>query len=408
MVPRTLILLGVALVVLGVSTGTTLGVFPGLILMIIGIVSKQWIRHSLNRVYPTFSLEKRRAFPGQEVYGYIELQNDQPFPIPRLRLFMDWPPRLDLPHGKELVLSADTHQYQLAQDFALRWFERVKRRFTICCAWRGEFSLGPLEVRASDFFGFGQAIRNYDQGETIIVYPRQVPIHVTRALPRSPLGQRWAASWLYEDPVLFRGTRDYQPSDPFSRIEWKTTARIGTIQTRELDASFTASIVLIVDVVSDTYQWKIDRSNLERNLVLASSLLKEWQEQKLVYGVYTNGVLPRSRIPACVGLGGSPDHYRLCLETLGRLLPSFRKSCSEVLASCVQRLSRDTHFVVISGVLKEPLLTEVHAARQKGRALTLIYSGQEDPPPLGVPIYGLQEEEEWNELERITLSPLDC
>lgn len=405
--PKTVMQVGGVLVFIGIAAGSTLGTLPGLVLLVMGFISLQWGQKVLNRVNPYVHLEKRRAFPGEEIEGYTELVNFQPVPIPRLRFYLDWPPNLGSPQGKEVVLSQETTNYKIVQTFGLRWFERIKRRFAIPCRLRGDYTLGPVEMRAGDLFGFSEAHKKSEVRERFMVYPRQVPVNLIGSNSRSPFGNRSEASWIFEDPILFRGTRDYQSGDPYSRIEWKATARVGSLQSRVVDASFANEVGMVVNVSTTPFIWRIDRDLLEKNLIVAASLLPVILKGKYLFGIYSNGRIAGLSSTAGINVGSGPDHYRQCLEFLSRLLPGARTECAEVLSATSRKLGEKAHIIVFSGVITPELAGEIAALGRRGKRVTLVYCG--DKPaggyPPGLKGYQVMEGGRWDELENITLHP---
>ncbi|GEM_PF-484175 len=407
MQPDTVIKIGAVLILIGIAAGSSLGTLPGLILVFLGLMSRQWEKNILNRVQTGLTLEKNRAFPGDKVEGLIRLINFQPFPIPRLRLFIDWPPELGFPRGREVVLSSETTRYQVVQWFSLRWFERIQRRFSIPCAMRGDYRFGHIEARAGDLFGFSEARASQPVAEQLLIYPRQVPVNLIKTHSRSPFGERSDASWIFEDPILFRGTRDYYPDDPYSRIEWKATARTGKLQTRVVDASFASELGLIVNVATGDFLWQIDRELLEKNLLVVASLLPLALEEKYLFGIYSNGRIAGIKSTAGINVGSGPDHYRQCLEFLARLLPGGRIEGAEALASAGRRLGEKAHLLVFSAIMNPALLEEIRYWRSKGQQVTLIYSGArpEQGYPPGIKGYQVLEGGNWDEIEAISLYP---
>ncbi len=407
MQPKKVMQVGGVLVFIGIAAGSTLGTLPGLVLVVMGVFSWQWENNILGRVYPEIALEKRRAFPGEEVRGYTSIVNFQPFPIPRLRLFIDWPPNLSSPEGEEVILSPESTNFQIVQAFGLRWFEKIRRRFSIPCKLRGEYSLGPLVMRAGDLFGFSEAYRNVKKGERFLVYPRQVPVNLIKSDSRSPFGERSEVSWIFEDPVLFRGSRDYLPGDPYSRIEWKATARTGTLQTRLVDASFANEVGLVVNIATQPFSWQIDRALLEKNLMVVASLLPFVLKEKYRFAVYSNGRIGGIRSTAGMDVGSGTAHYRQCLEFLSRLLPGARTEFAEVLAATGRKLGEKAHIVVFSAIINPQIVKEIRHLQGRQRKVTLIHSGSrpEDGFPRGIRGYQVMEGGRWDELEGITLHP---
>lgn len=408
MKPKAIMQLGLFLLIIGLAARAVIAVLPGMILIIIGGISHYWDKSIMRRIDVKIGLESRRAFPGEEIRGIIELINDQPFPLPQLRLFLNWPPNLKFPFGKDIALLKESTKFEIVQSYNMRWFEKIKKSFSISCTHRGEYFLGPIKLRGADFFGFTEAFREYNVVERLIVYPKQLPLQWDKTIANSPFGVRAFASWLYEDPLLMRGVRDYMPHDPFSKIEWKATAKVGKLQTKQLDASFATEIGLIVDVACSEKQWDIDHELLEKTILVAASILKEIQIKKLSFALHTNGLIRGYSVPTSVGVGSGVKHYQLCLETLGRLLPTYRAKGEELLYKSSKIMGQNAHLWLISGRFSPQLQQEIRSQLQKKRSLTIIYTGPKAKLFLDYDLsgYRVREEEKADEMECITLCPL--
>ena len=90
---------------------------------------------------------------------------------------------------------------------------------------RGEYSLGPLVIRASDPFGLFPREVEYAGAEKILVYPRIVNVPNFAAAHYQIVGEnlrRQRSNVLSTDVA---SVREYQHGDPMGRIHWLTTAR---------------------------------------------------------------------------------------------------------------------------------------------------------------------------------------
>jgi uncharacterized protein (DUF58 family) len=221
----------------------------------------------------------------------------------------------------------------------------------------------------------------------------------------SPFGNRASPSWIYDDPLLFRGARDYRPGDPFSRIEWKATARTGTLQVRVSDASFASEIAILVDVSSTERPWEGVRPGwVERTIVVAASLLRDASLKGYRFGVYSNGGVRGSRWAGSLPVGVGPEHYVECMGVLGRLYDVPWTKASTVLSHLAARLSSRAQIVIVGAVFPPDLVAEIGRLRSTGSRISVVFTCPEgEPPHLPVPTYVVQEKEPWNELEAITL-----
>ena len=105
---------------------------------------------------------------------------------------------------------------------------------------RGHFRIEPLHIRTGDPFGFFEASATVGQGISIVVYPRIEPLPRWR-LPAAALeGSHASPVRTLQTTPMATSVRPYAPGDAMNRIHWKTTARHGEIQVKELYLEQTA------------------------------------------------------------------------------------------------------------------------------------------------------------------------
>ncbi len=404
MTPGQIVGVGLAVIVIGLAAGNPAVVLPGMLLGMVGGVSWLWANHLLSNVSCETLLSARRARLGDKVGGELVIRNDQPFPIPWLDCRLDWPGDLSIDRGT-LVRHYKPNRLIFRNVLSLRWFERVVRRFRITCDRRGEFVFGPLELRAADPFGMFEGKKDLDTHMRLLVYPRTVPVMVRRRTRQSPFGEKPSPSWILDDPACFRGARDYSPGDPFSRIEWKATARTGRLHTRLLDAPFATEVAVVLNVSTGEYCWEgVQVDLVERTLVVAASVVRMLCRAGYRVSVHTNGFIRGTQGPAAVKMGAGPAHFVTCMEMLARLLLMPGTRPEQVLASACRKAGDHTQVLVITGVLTRGLIQEAERQHNTGQTITVLFTGTARPElRMRFPLYLVKEEENWDELAQITL-----
>lgn len=89
------------------------------------------------------------------------------------------------------------------------------------------------------------------------VYPRVVD-ETRLEIPLSENNGKCAVRKnLYEDPFEFRGIREYQPTDPMHKINWKVSARTDQWMVNLYDSTSAQEVVVLLDVEDETI-WKFD------------------------------------------------------------------------------------------------------------------------------------------------------
>lgn len=400
--------MAILLIILGLLMGNTYSLLPGMILALISLLSWYWTQHLLKGVSCTLTIERERAWIGDKIEGELKMWNHQPFPIPSLQCSLEWPGELKMLKG-DLIPHYRASRWTFKYTTSLLWFQRVTRPMEIECHKRGEFSFGPVELYTADLFGFQAGKKRIEMNERLIVYPKILPLSIHPLSHQGPFGEKRRESFLYEDPSLFKGIREYRPTDPFSKIEWKATARTDKLMTRMVDASTAIQVALVINTSTSDYIWQMDREVLERTIITASSLLAYLSKKKYSFSIYLNGVVPGSREPAAIPMGTGIKHLHSCIEVLARILPSHHIKVERVLQSTAGRLGDKSQILLLTGSLTEDLKMEIERQRKRGRRMTLILT-QHQPKAISsfnIPIYRVREEESWDELQQITLYPIN-
>ncbi len=391
-------------ILLGLMVGNPTIMVPGMLLLTVSIASYLWAEYLPRHLSVKVHLKQRKVRFGQTVVGEVELRNDQPFPIPMVECSVEWPEELDAKQGR-LIPHYKPGRLMLHNVLALRWFERVIRPFEVDCQLRGVHSFGPTMLFTADPFGLLGGHRRLAHEEELLVYPKTVPVRVAQSLRAIPFGEKGAPSWIFDDPSRFRGSREYRPADPFSRIEWKATARTGQLHTRVFDASFATEVAVFVNLSTSEKAWEgIDHALLERTVTVAASVLEHCYGAGFRFGVYTNGFVRNRRSSASVRMGSGEGHWLAGMELLARVLPALGLPPERILAAIASRVNDHAQLVVITARMTPALRHQLMRQRAHGRRLVVIFTGQDAPEKMSrVSVYTVAEKEAWHDLADITL-----
>src|SRR5204863_664109 len=140
----------------------------------------------------------------------------------------------------------------LSSSLSLGWYERVTRHYKIQCRARGEHEFGPIDVRSGDVFGLFRRSETVETPQTLIVYPRYVPVERLGIPARQPFGEFKATQQLATDPLRIRAVREYAVGDNPRHIHWKATARRGAMQTKLFEPAATPQLFIFCN--QDTFE----------------------------------------------------------------------------------------------------------------------------------------------------------
>ncbi len=249
---------------------------------------------------------------------------------------------------------------------------------SVRCAERGRFEIAGARIESAFPFGILRSRRTVNQPTRVLVYPRFSPL----ARLEIPTGRRYQpggvalASELGES-FEYLGNREYREGDNVRDIDWRATARLGSMA-NPVVREWVEEYMLRVAVVLDTHVPLVGPNFSRRDITTRRAAL----ERAVSVSAAVSDYMARQDYLVDLFAAG-PDLYHL---TAGRSLASLDEIL-DILA-CV-RESREPPFSVVVpaiGDMVERLSTVVFVAldfddarrafveelRQKGVAVKLI------------------------------------
>jgi uncharacterized protein (DUF58 family) len=302
-----------------------------------------WSKHSLDGILYRRRPHYRRAFPGEQIPLRLEVENKKLLPISWLRVEDPWP----LPVGPEdedaIIPSHVPDRGLLINVFSLRWFERVRRQFTLRFRKRGFYKIGPARLQSGDLFGMYEHSQELDNTEFLTVFPDLVPFASLDLPAEDPFGDRRSRRRIFEDPNRPMGVREYRPEDSFRRVHWPATARMGELQ------------VKVYQGIQDGYQ----------------------------VGLISNGCLAHSDRPFRIPPGRSPHQLAYLLEALAAVTPIVTAPFERYLVQEMPKVHYGASLVIVTAMTSPELIETLLQLKRKGRRITLISLATE--APLSIP-----------------------
>lgn len=276
-----------------------------LCLLTIGIMAGAylWSRASLKRTDFRVNAKRSHLFPGEEVKINLDVINAKALPI-----------HLTVAATIPIDLKPIGEKHTLKQSSGLLGYQQATFRWHLTALNRGVYTVGPLNVSASDPFGLFPRQSQIPSRREIVVYPRLVPLRAM-ALPRREAFGAPGGHSPVSDPVHILGTRDYQPSEPARHIHWKASARHRRLQTKVFTPSQQEKTLLLLDVSG--FQSLKDEAIFEKALEVIASLAELKDRQGSATGFLTNARIYGSS-KAILPPARNPRQIAFILETLAR------------------------------------------------------------------------------------------
>jgi uncharacterized protein (DUF58 family) len=182
------------------------------------------------------SLDRDRTLEGDEVTATIELSST--VGVDRFEVLLPLPPEVSAEGGpaRAVLLHPDEER---AVELRLR-----------CGRW-GNFTVGPLLVRARDLLGLRsweataggpQSLRVYPSEETLqsLVPPLETQVFAGNQVSRARA-----------EGIEFADLREWQPGDAVRRVNWRATALRGELWVNEQHPERNTDVVLFLDTFAE-------------------------------------------------------------------------------------------------------------------------------------------------------------
>jgi uncharacterized protein (DUF58 family) len=259
-------------------------------------------------------------------------------------------------------------------------YERVVRRYSVQCRWRGLFDFGPGRVESGDLLGYNQRSENYRRVDRLIVYPKLLELDIPTPVSRRIIGRQAIDRVILTDPSRTTGVRPYRPGDPLRHVEWRASARSRDLLVRTFEPTTDLSLAIFVNFRAPGQDLRHnDPMELELVVSLAASLARWTLKRGYPVGVYGNGT--RGRMQAVrIPVGSHPDHLLHILEALAVATPYTSTSISQIMLAEMRGLPFESSLVLVTAALDAELLAAAAEARRR-RPLTIICLEQSDGTP---------------------------
>jgi uncharacterized protein (DUF58 family) len=375
-----------------------------LLFLLTGGVSRLWNRFCLHRIEYQRTLSQKQVFFGEEIIYEMEIANRKPLPLPWLHIEDELPEAVTLLKGKATM--AQEGRVILSNIFPINWYHRVKRRFPMRCQQRGRFAFGPARIRSGDLFGFFQRDMRVEKMDYLIVYPRLVPLEKLGIPSKQLFGEIRLKSHLFQDPVLTAGVRDYHFGDSLKRIHWKSTARLGRLQTKVYEPTTTVDLSLFLDVRTLRVPlWGSISQLQELGIITAASISQYALQEGYRVGLYVNQLNLFSRGTVRVPHSQHPEQLQRILEALAQLHQVETMSISRLIQLEAGNLPWGSTLVVISAQPTDELLATLLDLKRVGRSVALIKVGGDAPETStdDLSVYHIRDDVAWDVVEQISL-----
>ena len=352
-----------------------------------------WSRFAPQNLTYERKLSQDHAFFDEELSLTITLTNNKPIPVTWIEIEDEFPEDLAI-LGKDLKDSPKRGVRNLSHKVSLGPFEKISWNYRLHCYQRGAYQIGPAILRTGDPFGFFEKWVSFSKKDSLLVYPKVVPVRLLDLDARSETGDTRGKMRLNQDTGTMKGFKEYEAGDPLKLIDWKATARHNRLLTRVLepDNALVAIPLLNIDTTGVPYGGFVPK-NLERVITVAASITWESLIAGRSVGIVTNGKSVLYERPMSVRPGRNPKQLSLIFEALAMASPFVGSQIDHDLLITSRKLPPGATFLFITGIMNEAIQNALEILASQNRAPLVLWVSDWEPE-------GIPDNISWKDLSR--------
>ncbi|MBD5518936.1 MAG: DUF58 domain-containing protein [Lachnospiraceae bacterium] len=241
------------------------------------------------------------VYAGQETKFYEVIENRKAVPLPVMEVRFRTKRELDFSNTYNTVVSDHIYKRDI---FAILGRQKITREIPVKCTKRGRYMISDAEISTHTLLYEMRYSKGIETDAEIYVYPKMTDVSEVAMVCEQLLGTLQCAKRLYEDPFAFRTIRSYTTDDPMKSINWKASAKTGSLMVNTYDSVQSQKAMIFLDVEDAGI---IKREELlEESIAMAASLVRKLLRQNIEVGFAYNGdgqiMMPTNRKSELTGL----------------------------------------------------------------------------------------------------------
>ena len=314
--------------------------------------------------------------PGEEFRLVTTLENATGRRIPYLRLEETIQQEIELTDADSLELEHRENDVIHSGIVFIRKNQRVRRSVRARAYRRGMHYLRRAELHFGDFLGLSEQGRTIRQTHAVLVYPLRLEDERLKRVLSDILGEVSVRSFLFEDPMLVAGYRDYTGREPFKAISFVQSARSGRLIVKEFDHTREELLNIIFDL---GYKGDFEHyfNQQEAAFSIVRTLCEGFEQRGFRYRLITNLASGSGQAVNILHGGTGGGSFARLLEVLGRSSGAASCKTEELLDTAARCCTEEGEFIYVAhcaGEAAKRWLDE--RRRQFGGGLRCLYGAE--------------------------------
>ena len=309
---------------------------------------QQWILDNTpDFVEANFWPEENIVDPGDSFNIIIELKNKKAFPIYFVKINMAFTKEFHVESNVKLTAKKyGNDDRSVSFSTWLKANQKLVLKVPVSVSARGRYILQNPTLFFGDFLGLKEKRKELSLFREIVVGPEPYETEDTKQVLRKFLGEYSVRRFIFEDPVLTVGFRDYSGREPMKTISWKQSAQRGQLMVREYDHTIEPVLSVLVNVETSAEE---SSEQIEKTYSMARSVCSNLEAKGISYDFYINAQMAGgSGDKHSVNDGLGARHFSKVMELLGRSMHIHAFSYSKLIQIAKETSGKERGLIIIT------------------------------------------------------------
>ena len=275
----------------------------------------------------------------------LELKNKERFPIFFIKITSSFAKEFQV--NSKVKLAAKKYGVDDRHVTLSTWLkakQKMQFKIPISISARGRYLLHTPTLHFGDFLGVKEKRRELSLFREVVVAPKEYPTEEVQQVLGKFLGEYSVRRFIFEDPVLTLGFREYSGREPMKMISWKQSAQRQTLMVKEYDHTIEPVLSVLVNIETQNEEAS---EEIEKVYSIARSVCSNLEAKGISYDFYTNAQLAGGETHVITeGLGSR--HFSKVMELLGRGMQIHAFSYGKLLQLARETGGRERGLVIIT------------------------------------------------------------
>lgn len=290
-------------------------VYLGIVAMVCIYVTTTFYRrfwdHGLNA---EVLFSQHEVEEGGRLYLREKVENRKWLPLPTLMVKFEM--------DRNIVCVERTHTSVTDRQYRNDWvaampYKRVTRSIEIIGRKRGYYTIEEVRLVTTDILFHERLTKTISNRAGLYVYPSRSQFQRLPEIFCQMYGESILNRQIQEDSMEFMGIRDYVQTDSMRKINWKASARTGSLKVNQYHDSTSQRLTIFLNVSQSGILRYYDL--IEESIRISRNFIEEFVQQGIPVRIISNGVDKVTGQELFIREGAGLSHIDACLKELAKL-----------------------------------------------------------------------------------------